>query len=107
MEVSPSSIVYHTAICFRTPNAEYVHSYPYLVTINTLLPALIAGNTVVLKPSPQTPLVGERFEKIWQRVLQGAGIESQAIIQVCKHAISRDRAVHPVQKRCWQRVSIT
>ncbi|EIW77826.1 succinate semialdehyde dehydrogenase [Coniophora puteana RWD-64-598 SS2] len=36
-------------------------NYPYLVTINSVLPALIAGNAVLLKPSPQTPLTAERF----------------------------------------------
>ena len=36
-------------------------NYPYLTTINTLVPALIAGNTVVLKHATQTMLVGERI----------------------------------------------
>ncbi len=36
-------------------------NYPYLTTINTLVPALIAGNTVVLKHASQTMLVGERI----------------------------------------------
>jgi acyl-CoA reductase-like NAD-dependent aldehyde dehydrogenase len=36
-------------------------NYPYLTTINTLAPALIAGNTVVLKHASQTLLVGERL----------------------------------------------
>ena len=36
-------------------------NYPYLTTINTLIPALIAGNTVVLKHASQTLLVGERL----------------------------------------------
>lgn len=36
-------------------------NYPYLTTINTLIPALIAGNTVVLKAASQTMLVGERL----------------------------------------------
>ncbi len=36
-------------------------NYPYLTTINTLAPALIAGNTVVLKHASQTMLVGERL----------------------------------------------
>ncbi|TFK86010.1 succinate semialdehyde dehydrogenase [Polyporus arcularius HHB13444] len=36
-------------------------NYPYLVMVNSVLPALIAGNAVVLKPSPQTPLAAERF----------------------------------------------
>ncbi|KAF9060029.1 succinate semialdehyde dehydrogenase [Rhodocollybia butyracea] len=34
---------------------------PYLTSINSVLPALISGNTVLLKPSPQTPLTAERF----------------------------------------------
>ncbi|KAF8550721.1 succinate semialdehyde dehydrogenase [Imleria badia] len=36
-------------------------NYPYLVTINSVLPAIVAGNAVLLKPSPQTPVVAERF----------------------------------------------
>jgi acyl-CoA reductase-like NAD-dependent aldehyde dehydrogenase len=36
-------------------------NYPYLTTINTLAPALIAGNSVVLKHASQTMLVGERL----------------------------------------------
>lgn len=36
-------------------------NYPYLTTINTLIPALIAGNAVILKHSSQTLLVGERL----------------------------------------------
>lgn len=30
-----------------------------------MVPALLAGNTVLLKPSPQTPLVGERVAEIF------------------------------------------
>ncbi|KAH9939716.1 succinate semialdehyde dehydrogenase [Epithele typhae] len=36
-------------------------NYPYLVMVNSVLPALISGNSVILKPSPQTPLSAERF----------------------------------------------
>ncbi|XWW96231.1 hypothetical protein V2A60_004204 [Cordyceps javanica] len=36
-------------------------NFPYLITINTIVPALLAGCTVILKPSPQTPLVADRF----------------------------------------------
>lgn len=43
------------------------HSYPYLTSINSVLPALIAGNSVILKPSPQTPLAAERFALAWTR----------------------------------------
>ncbi|WP_281994397.1 aldehyde dehydrogenase family protein [Ruegeria faecimaris] len=36
-------------------------NYPYMTAINTVAPALIAGNTVVLKHATQTLLVGERM----------------------------------------------
>lgn len=36
-------------------------NYPFLTAINTILPALIAGNSVVLKHSSQTLLAGERL----------------------------------------------
>ena len=36
-------------------------NYPYMTAINTIVPALIAGNSVVLKHASQTPLVGERL----------------------------------------------
>jgi len=36
-------------------------NYPLLTTVNSLIPALMAGNSVVLKPSAQTPLCGEHF----------------------------------------------
>lgn len=36
-------------------------NYPYLTSVNAVLPALIAGNAVVLKHSHQTPLCAERF----------------------------------------------
>ena len=36
-------------------------NYPYLTAINTLVPALIAGNAVVLKHASQTLLAGERL----------------------------------------------
>ncbi len=36
-------------------------NYPYMTAINTVAPALIAGNTVALKHATQTLLVGERM----------------------------------------------
>ena len=36
-------------------------NYPYMTAINTVAPALIAGNAVVLKHAAQTLLVGERM----------------------------------------------
>jgi len=36
-------------------------NYPYLTAVNAVIPALAAGNAVVLKHSHQTPLCAERF----------------------------------------------
>jgi acyl-CoA reductase-like NAD-dependent aldehyde dehydrogenase len=36
-------------------------NYPWLTAVNVIAPALIAGNTVLLKHSDQTPLVAERM----------------------------------------------
>ena len=36
-------------------------NYPYLTAVNSVVPALMAGNAVVLKHSAQTPLCAERF----------------------------------------------
>jgi acyl-CoA reductase-like NAD-dependent aldehyde dehydrogenase len=36
-------------------------NYPFLTAVNSIVPALIAGNAVILKHASQTLLVGERF----------------------------------------------
>jgi acyl-CoA reductase-like NAD-dependent aldehyde dehydrogenase len=41
-------------------------NYPYLTAVNAVLPALIAGNAVVLKHSHQTPLCAERFAEAFE-----------------------------------------
>ena len=38
-------------------------NYPYLTAVNSIVPALMAGNAVLLKHAAQTLLVGERFQK--------------------------------------------
>lgn len=38
-------------------------NYPFLTSVNAIIPALVAGNTVILKHSFQTPLVAERYLK--------------------------------------------
>ncbi len=45
-------------------------NYPYMTAINTVAPALIAGNTVLLKHATQTLLVGERMAQAFH----GAGV---------------------------------
>lgn len=41
-------------------------NYPYLTAINTIVPALAAGNAVFLKHATQTILAGERFEEAFR-----------------------------------------
>ena len=38
-------------------------NYPWLTSVNAVVPALLAGNTVVLKMAQQTPLVAERYRQ--------------------------------------------
>jgi acyl-CoA reductase-like NAD-dependent aldehyde dehydrogenase len=42
-------------------------NYPYLTSINAIVPALLAGNSVILKHAAQTLLVGERFAEAFKR----------------------------------------
>jgi acyl-CoA reductase-like NAD-dependent aldehyde dehydrogenase len=44
--------------------------YPYLTAVNSIVPALVAGNAVILKHSDQTPLCAERFRD----ALEQAGV---------------------------------
>lgn len=53
-------------------------NYPYMTAINTIAPALIAGNTVVLKHATQTLLVGERMA----RAFHSAGVPEDVFINV-------------------------
>lgn len=66
-------------------------NYPYMTAINTVAPALIAGNAVMLKHASQTPLVGERLaaafhaagvpEAVFQNVFLDHATTSQLIAE--------------------------
>lgn len=49
-------------------------NYPYLTAVNTIIPALMAGNSVILKHASQTLLVGERFAEAFRRANLPAGL---------------------------------
>ncbi len=42
-------------------------NYPYLTAVNAIIPALMAGNTVILKHSAQVPLCAERFQEAFEK----------------------------------------
>ncbi|HET8759858.1 MAG TPA: aldehyde dehydrogenase family protein [Nitrospiria bacterium] len=53
IEQAPLGVVYNIA----------PWNYPLLTAVNVVVPALLAGNAVLLKHSPLTPLVGQHFER--------------------------------------------
>jgi acyl-CoA reductase-like NAD-dependent aldehyde dehydrogenase len=49
-------------------------NYPYLIAVNSVVPALMAGNAVILKHSAQTPLCAERFLECFNEAGLPAGL---------------------------------
>ncbi|MDZ4737531.1 MAG: aldehyde dehydrogenase family protein [Rhodospirillaceae bacterium] len=41
-------------------------NYPYLTSVNAIVPALMAGNAVILKHSAQTPLCADRYAEAFE-----------------------------------------
>jgi acyl-CoA reductase-like NAD-dependent aldehyde dehydrogenase len=66
-------------------------NYPYLTAVNSIVPALMAGNTVILKHSAQTLLCAERFFEAFkaaglpQGVFQYLHLDHQQTSQVIQH----------------------
>lgn len=54
-------------------------NFPLLITINSVVPALLAGNTVLLKHSSLTPKIGGHFENAFGQ-LAGMRVLAQTII---------------------------
>jgi acyl-CoA reductase-like NAD-dependent aldehyde dehydrogenase len=55
-------------------------NYPYLTAVNTIVPALIAGNAVILKHAAQTLLVGERFAKAFEKAGLPKGVFQSIVL---------------------------
>ena len=49
-------------------------NYPYLIAVNSVVPALLAGNAVVLKHSAQTPLCADRYAECFAQAGLPAGV---------------------------------
>ena len=49
-------------------------NYPYLTAINSIIPALMAGNCVILKHASQTLLCAERFQQAFKAAGLPAGV---------------------------------
>ena len=69
-------------------------NYPWMTAINTVAPALIAGNAVILKPAAQTLLVGERLEAAFAEAGVPDGVmRSLALDHDATAALIAERAV--------------
>ncbi len=67
-------------------------NYPYLTAVNSVVPALMAGNAVILKHSAQTPLCAERF----QQAFEAAGLPEDLFQVVhCSHEQTAQLIAHP------------
>ena len=81
-------------------------NYPYLTAVNSVIPALMAGNAVIMKAAAQTLLVGDRFQAAMDRAGLPKGlfrtlalshdettklIASGAVDQVSFHRLGRGR----------------
>jgi acyl-CoA reductase-like NAD-dependent aldehyde dehydrogenase len=49
-------------------------NYPWLTSVNAVIPALLAGNSVILKMAAQTPLVAERYAEAFKAAGLPAGV---------------------------------
>lgn len=49
-------------------------NYPYLTAVNSIIPALMASNTIILKHSAQTLLCAERFQQAFDQAGLPAGV---------------------------------
>ena len=69
-DVVPPAIEGYTRFIKRTPVGVVLAvapwNYPLLTAVNAIVPALLAGNVVLLKHSAQTPLVAERFAEAFR-----------------------------------------
>lgn len=56
-------------------------NFPLILTIGEAIPALVAGNAVVIKPSEWTPLIATRAAEILQEAFKQAGLPAE-ILQI-------------------------
>ncbi len=55
-------------------------NYPYLTAVNTIVPALMAGNVVLLKAASQTILAGDRFQMAMDRAGVPKGVFQHIVL---------------------------
>jgi len=69
-------------------------NYPFLTAVNTIMPAIMAGNTVVLKHAAQTQLVAERFAQAFEEAGLPEGVFHYLHVQnTMAEALVRDARI--------------
>ncbi len=90
--LQPETLGHRSQLQYRSLGVVAVISpwnYPLAMANNLIVPALAAGNTVILKPSENTPLVADHFVKILQerlpenvlQVAHGDGVVGRALVK--------------------------
>ncbi|TMW55119.1 hypothetical protein Poli38472_013881 [Pythium oligandrum] len=63
-------------------------NYPMMTAVNSIIPAILAGNSVIVKHSPRTPLCGEHYQKTFETtgfpkdLLQASFVEHDTAAEV-------------------------
>ncbi|MCX5515585.1 aldehyde dehydrogenase [Kaistia algarum] len=76
-------------VCLNLP----AWNFPYMTALNAVLPAILAGNTVVMKHSSQTALVAEHFASafakagLWQDVFQFVNMSHETTDKVIRSGL--------------------
>jgi succinate-semialdehyde dehydrogenase/glutarate-semialdehyde dehydrogenase len=90
--LEPETLGHHSQLQYRALGVVAVISpwnYPLAMANNLIIPALVAGNAVILKPSENTPLVADYFVKVLQerlpanvlQVAHGDGVVGRSLVQ--------------------------
>jgi len=75
-------------------------NYPYLTAVNSIIPALMAGNAVVLKHASHTLLVGERFAMAFAKAGLPRGLFANLVM-------SHEQAAEVISSRLANMVCFT
>ena len=80
-------------------------NYPWLTSVNAVIPALLAGNSVILKMAAQTPLVAERYAEAFKAaglpegVFQFLHLSHDQVAQDDRRPAHRVRRLHRLGSR--------
>ncbi len=68
-------------------------NYPLLIAVNVVVPALLAGNAVLLKHSAKTPLAGAAFERAFGAIGPGGLVQNLVLTHAATERVISDPRV--------------